>query len=641
MKDQKKHNEGFCGPLPLNEASLAWEKRLLTALAAGAILLLTLHAIAAFSPLGYGWGFHALYFYPIIFKFLFLAAGLLLCLPWKLDKPWSASTPPVLPKNILRGLPVIAACIVFILFWLFRAKTHFLGDGYFVIRCLAQHSPLKFAEPLDDAIHKALFWLIGGGGEKEAELVYAFISCLCGGLYVFLAIRLANLVGKSNGSRAIILLAIIFAGNMQLFCGYVESYSIMHVGILAYCYTAALSLYRNCPILIPSCILTVTASVHLGAASLAPSLFLLMRCHTPGGGNKKRFIAIGRDLASIAAPFLAAAAFFPGAVADLVKHSMEKGGTSLLLPLFSPAAHDQYAVFSIAHILDFCNEILLVSPWAALLLAAVPFASGIKWMFNDRFNLLLFIASLFSLLFTFIINAELGISRDWDLLAFPAVPLTVLGGLIAAESIRGPAVIRRVLLIAAALFIVHTVPWIALNSSARMSLARFEYLTASGTVLQSHYAHEEISIYYRNKGSVDKAIEHYEAGLRSAPQNERLFLGLAFLYSKKGDHARAIEYCKKAIELNRNYAPAYINLAAAHCDAGEYDTAIELLQKVIMYNPRFTDAYIALAKAYKKAGKNKEMKQVLEQAIEINPSLPEAGKMLSEIAQPSLREGIP
>ncbi|MBN1127650.1 MAG: tetratricopeptide repeat protein [Chitinispirillaceae bacterium] len=568
--------------------------------------MVLIHLAAAFIPSRFAWGVHALSFFPLYCRITLPALAIVIVAAshWYVAKG-SCGFHMRQAMFFRHVLFAAAALVAFALFWLLRVKTHFLGDGYFVLRCLEQQSPLRYAEPLDDLMHKALYWVLGGKGPAAAESAYALASALCGAGYVYITLVFAAAIGRSMWGRILFAATLATTGAMQLFFGYAENYTLLHLGILIYLYAAYLFHEGRCSIVVPSILLCLCIASHVAALSLVPSLLFLVVRRTEKAAPGR---IVKRLLLAAIAP-LCLAALFPQAALRLVSHGAARSG-STFLPLFS----GDYAVFSGAHLLDFLNQQLLAAPWPVLLIAALAGACGIRRLYGDRFALFLSCAAICTLGFTFIFNPEVGMSRDWDLMSFPAVVVAVWAAYLAA-ALRGEnAAIQRMVTLCAALLVLHTVPWIFLNASRERSLARFEYLVRSGSVRNPHYAHEELAIYFRERNEHTRAIAHYEKALRIKPDNERFMLSLAYLHSRKKEYARAIEYCEKAIALKPDYAPAYLNLAAAYTDAGRHDNAIALLTRVISFNPSFGKAYTALAKVYERAGQHDEAEKVRKKA---------------------------
>jgi tetratricopeptide (TPR) repeat protein len=83
------------------------------------------------------------------------------------------------------------------------------------------------------------------------------------------------------------------------------------------------------------------------------------------------------------------------------------------------------------------------------------------------------------------------------------------------------------------------------------------------------------------QGHLDEAIQTFEKGLETDPQNLLLLDSLGAAYSLKGDFEPAKKYFLKSLEADPGFIPARKNLAITYFNLGQYDLAAPEFQKLL------------------------------------------------------------
>jgi hypothetical protein len=177
---------------PTDSADITW---ILTILC---FLIIIIHFIASFFPKGRIWGINQWAYFPsgITFPVTFLA--LLFFLPS--FNRFILNIIKALISPLFRRMQkkrhiwyLIISLLFFILFWLLRTKTHFLGDGYLILSSIqSDELAIKWTEFLEYFLHLKAFHLAKSFFNLDAETVYALLSCVTGSIFVFLSFLFAN-----------------------------------------------------------------------------------------------------------------------------------------------------------------------------------------------------------------------------------------------------------------------------------------------------------------------------------------------------------------------------------------------------------------------------------------------------------------
>lgn len=588
-----------------------------------AAAFLGLHVLLAYWRPNPFWGADLLYFYsePLRVVFVLLAILVFVYCARSRIRTLIAALPAALWGNgvrawIVRILLIVLALIGFIAL---QSARHLLGDGYLYLRELdagitqrVDRAPLTFA--LIRLLHDA-----GSALWQTAENTYRVYSYASGVLYLLLAFVTAGALGRSDREKTLAFAFLVTAGYMQLFFGYVENYAFYMPASLLYLLAGLRNLEERAPLFAPALVLGLLIPFHFLFVLFAPSLLILGYY-----GYRRRETSIPRwknvveRLAALCTAPAAAVLVFWIAGFEFDAFLERTGGKHHILPLFSePGFHLPYRIVSFSHVLDFVNLQILSAPAAMM----AVFVFGGK---DFRHHPFLLSAAAVPLFFTFIANPEIGAFRDWDILALPALPLTLWAASALLERRRQderPLRNASVICAAAAL---HTMLWIGLNANPVAAEARYVHLMGGLSGHAGSYGWETLGTYYRLQGRTVPALNAYKRALDANPKNPRHWLSVGIIYCDIGRPDRGIEHLRKATEIQPELAEAHINLGAAYLGTGRHGAAISHLRKAVELQPETALALVNLGAAYNEAGRYSEALEPLHKALEIQPEHPGA-----------------
>ncbi|UCB53132.1 MAG: tetratricopeptide repeat protein [Candidatus Zixiibacteriota bacterium] len=603
-------------------------------------VIILLHLLTMYVAPAYMWGVHFYHFYPPWVGWVLVLLSLTVLIPGvsqflylksenlakRVKKPFDSSSQ---NKSFL-----ILSLLSLPVFWIFRSRLHLLGDGYFRIIDLPE-GRLHLQEWLDAVIHlvvyRAMVKLIPGW---TPELTYAIISVLCGGFFVFLALKLCALLGRTGLGKTLIFFSLISLGSVQLFFGYVESYSILQVVLLAYILLSALYLMRKVSVVPALIAFVVSVGLHVTSLVFAPSLvYLLIKT------NKDRSRKKGSPTKTVSNAFIFAglmvASFLVVSWIFVVATGLEKTGKGIfILPLTATEGY-KFGVFSLGHISEFLNQLLLLSPLSMSLIVLFLLAKIRFNEFRDRLTNFLILATSFALVYLFDFNFTLG-SADWDLRSMPAPFIGLLGILLflrwgekpsAALRLRSGQVHRPpsaardqskaegrlaqdgatlapplgkrfrawgVIFIWFSLF--HTVPWIMINAHSQRSLDRY-------LLIQENDPHPVDETGY-NLYKIARILRFAELDQEIPGMYER------------------------AIARNAYDTLSYFNLAAHYHQIDLYDQAVPVLDTLLKVDPAYPKANWMMGNIYVKW---KEYAKALPYLEEAYPNLADNTDFLYEL----------
>ena len=408
-----------------------------------ASLFLAAHLVSYFLPMDALWGLNFYAQLPLVFGVTaVLAVSLILISPVNLflrritAKAWMPIASK-LPTNLYFAVMAILAMPVF---WLLRIRHLNWGDANILVIGLSQKdAPVLYnwQAPLTVFLHQRLWQLwaeptLGWG----VDTVYAAISVLCGGLFVFIALKLSYALGENFAQRATVAGIILTGGALQLFFGYVENYTIISMGILLFLWMGLRVTRGQSPLWHATLVLSLTNAFHPSTIVLwgAP-LYLAWKQYRAGEAQFAISQAILLPPLLVASTVLSMMEWGNHGLSAFLGDDRPGGGDHIwFVPLSLDAVSEwqRYAMFSWGHFVDWGNEVLLTMPFAAPI---IVLAGAKLWQMRDKLSetwktqtTFFAVASIGYLLLTWLWNADYGIQKDWDLFSPASFAVNVLAG---------------------------------------------------------------------------------------------------------------------------------------------------------------------------------------------------------------------
>lgn len=361
------------------------------------------------------------------------------------------------------ALYTIISLILLLLFWFMRTS-HSLGDANSIVWDVEHGGKfVNMGEPLTHYVYHIAYQITKNVGFDGAKTI-TLVNCLAGSFFVFFLLLFAD----RTKNKAIVLGMILTLGTMQLFFGYIENYSILAAGIMAYIYVSFLYLKNKVDIIVPSFILTITFLAHLSAGFLFPSLLYLYYKRNKFSIFKWDFLKM--SLAIIIPTtivFLAAYGYFGGGVDEYVKEkplgALQGGGDGhTIVALFERTTENEfYTMLSPMHFLEFLGKHILISPFGLFSASLLLFFYYKKTKKQPFINFLI-LMSIFYLVFTFIWNQDLGPYRDWDINSPSAIPYTLLAAILL--NYTGKKERDYTALVMITISLLRILPWVIYNA---------------------------------------------------------------------------------------------------------------------------------------------------------------------------------
>jgi len=577
------------------------------------LLLVLMHLAARYWGTPFLWGVHHLHFFPGWLGWVLTLATVSLFIP-AVNKPVLSLLEPVfsaLGRSVSK-IPkypgfIAAGMICMPVFWFLRTEYFLLGDGCFKLNTLTSGA-ITTTEPLDSIIHHQLYRILAAlFPTADPSLAYTVPSVVCGGIFIFLLLVLADLLGKTSFQKILIFSLLVTLGSIQLFFGYVESYTTLLVAITLFVLLSLLFLQGKVNIIFPFLALVLSISLHVSAVALMPAfLYLVFRKWRIQG---RRFLDVSTLLCLLA---LCGIVFLGIWKATVV---VGKGRTfGQFLPLVATPKM-KFTMFSRAHLIEFANELLLISPAATLLfLFFLLRALKTKSWGHPTLNFML-ISGLSGLLLVFAYNCHWG-SMDWDLMSFPGIFMALFGILSFLSWSGGRTRTRNHGLILIAVSLFHTLPWILVNADGVRSVDRYVMTATNDAHLlcATGGGMWRVGRVLDLAGLAQEAEEILKLGIQRNPNELGCYSYLGeMLHDQEGD-ADAIPYLERALMLKPESAELRLNLARLYLSV-DLEKSIFHLEKVKEQYEHEAPFVIGLAKAYLKTERAEDARVLVQEYL--------------------------
>ena len=480
---------------------------------------------------------------------------------------------------------VVLCAAAGVLFWAFRQRTFFLGDGYLVLRTLpvavaSGDIPASFpTAPFTGLLAAFLFQVSRSIGAADPALAaWQALSILSGMAAVPVVWTLTRPLAADVRERLALSVLIGGSGAAVLFFGYVETYAPAFVMLLAFIAAAQRVREGHGSLLTLSVLFVVLVFLHVGMALFAPVLLLLLGGAARGKRWKDLAVAVLGSAVAVAL-ILVLLSYSP---ARLLATFLRDGGS--FLPLRGTDGwNESYTLFSLWHWIDLLNLHLLVSPFALVLAGGLFAGALVPARYRPPGTFFWIVVAGPPVLWLFLNNFELGLSRDWDLAA-PCAAVIGLGGLAGWLAMMGPSETRtRGVVVMALITVVHTAGWVGVNARGEGSLLRFDALLDFRAISPRAMAiaYEEVGDYRRERRDVHGAVDAFARMVVLDSTNARRWTVLANAEAIAGNGPAARIAYEKAIAWGSVDPETHTNLAIVLFAGGDVDAALGRIRTAV------------------------------------------------------------
>jgi hypothetical protein len=612
---------------------------------------------ASFLPGVRLWGINHLAFYPVPLRIAGLvvaAASFWPCLGEVLFSAFRSLADALSGRRrivLIVTIPILA----FGAFIAFASSTELLGDGLYTANNIQRaarvdrevfHDVLMTPNPvypgteiINLTVSRTAARAFGCSPLAGVRVLNAFIGAVLVCVLLLAARPSPPRPGDSGGAvRAALISLALCSGAMQVFFGYIETYTPLIFFTGLYVLAVHRTLTRGAGLAWPAACAAAALLMHALACLLLPSLALVICWVASKREWSGRFDRACLVLAvvTIGAPFV---------VADVIRLDR------FLLPILGNA--ETYGVLSISHMVDVINELVLLFPGIAVLGAAAAMAVGatrrsVRESIREprraggvvapgappsmRVLVGLFL-TLPSLLFLLFFKPELGLARDWDLFAIAGAGPYVLVYAVLGSAEIPPAcerLVRRVLPPLFAMSVVLFVSWIGVNADPARSAARFDGILSYDRS-RAGYAYESLATLYDELGETVGEIRALEKAVDASP-NPRYLYKLGVAYHDIGEREKAAATFDRCLRMRPEFDPARDALVQLLFSMKRYNELLRVAEEGERIHPRRGAYPFFMGKAYVELGRVPEAVSAFDRCRALNPP-PEVTREIDAIVR--------
>lgn len=523
-------------------------------LAALAVLML----FASLNPEWNLWGLDFIAVLPLWLRVTLVALIVVQAIP-QISRKISDLISRLLFRLTSRQLSVIYFVIlglVFALSFILRSESHILGDGYNVLGNISEPKMMLGTEPLEYIFHRLLaFFFSGPDAALEAYRLASHLAFLI--LFISLYFYFEDKIGLLLSFVIILCFSV-----MQFFFGYVENYTYAFLLSFIFILLAQKDYFKKM-ISIPTIIIFVfSVSFHFRNIIFLPVIFLLSFNRFD---NKWIITSVWGGVlllgVTLGIPALESADIDPALI---------------LLPL-TASSLSKYTLFSGMHIRDMVNILFLNFP---LIILLPIIGKGI----GKRYLVFWATAIIPAILFTCLIDPNIGAARDWDLLSVASAP--IMAALINAF-LSWKAKSRKIAMASVLpllLFaVLHTGSWVFCNSKGEYSYSRIKAIVGN----DEHYSVDYflgtrnrswanvVNVEYKD---INEALRAIKIRFQGDPYDIVNSGNLVTAYLMSGDTASAVQFIRDNWRRFTNHSGIMSQFGAAMIIAREYPDAEEILR---------------------------------------------------------------
>ena len=579
--------------------------------------ILVVFLVASFFPQYRLWGVNWWAYFPGYVPFVLFALGAVAPMVTRAmfkDREWCAGDDRASGDSNSKYF-IIVCCLTVVYgfaFYLLRARTHFLGDGYTALASLASDNPLVKPRGLGEGLlHVWIKSIIGGDAETAALLSFQVISISAGVLFLVAVALVSKWLFERTIDRVLFWLGFASGGYMLLFFGYVENYSlfVLSVGVYSLIGLLVVKGKVNRWLILP--VLGLAVFFHTMGVTLIPSAVYLLVANSKLGNalarlNSKTKLLMGAItvviLVSLFYYFYSTDYFFRFAFVPLLENRFTVEG---------------YTLFSLKHIVDYLNLSILLLPGLPLV-AVTLFFLPLKKVFRQREYHYLLILLVSTLGAVFIFDPKLGMPRDWDLFSFSGVPLVILGYYLVLENRRFIKSYITVTVLSIVLGFLSFFPRVMSQVVPEVSVGHCKNYFELDK-MKNRTARLILITFYRKAGDENMAQLERERWRADFP--EKRLVDSAVVLINTGHPLEAVPLLRRVLQINPLYADAWLNLGTCYTYLQDYDLAIKYLIIANGLNPYNAQFLNDLGAAYLYMANYQRAEKALKQSVSFDTTL--------------------
>ena len=514
------------------------------------------------------------------------------------------------------GALVLLSAAMLLIFYYFRSKALVYGDGFTVLNEADGTEPIillfqyKF-QILSIYFYRYAFYFFKDLTGLEPQQLYSLINAVGGVLGMWALVRISGQITSHKTSRVFVFVGSLTSASVLLFFGYIENYT-WALALALWTVSLAIGYSKRenglIGLLLVACVALMLHMVTLPFVLVA--LMSLFMRSSPSGTY-----LFGIRLAVFNSIIVAG---------SLVLVTLSQVADIDIFVSLVPIAGNPYWILSPAHLLDMLNEFALVASFGVVILIFERFHSWKRAQAIGPIDGILASATLFTLLVTFWIDPGIGAPRDWDLLSFVGLPLTLWAlyrftKIFPAREIPARWIVAVVVILCVQLGAnlyeknrpdlaiarlsalldddIHyqesykqaqrCLPWavILYKSLNRGDLAIEHFKRRLGAIGECHRSCFHLGDIYAEVGEYDSAAKYLEIGTQTMPHDTRVLVNMSIIEKLRGRYVSSVDWARRAVELEPSNVEALTTLGTSLCYCERADESLPYFRQACRLSP--------------------------------------------------------
>lgn len=611
---------------------------------------------------GFVWGFNIFSFLPFWCTLAYLASAAVLI--WlSVKKSWKPAA--IRLGGLMEQKPyhflAVSVGIYLIFAWVLRAATPVWGDGIYIVKnfseALSGQTPLDLRnEPLATVYFYGAAKMLNVTSYEALKDAYLAATMVLGAAFLITLFFIVRNLFEGPSQRFLSFIFLLAFPYMELFFGYMETYGITALAAAIYVLCALLFIRGK-----------------LSFSGVAASFF---------------FMGLTHYLSLLFFPSLLYAGYLDyrkNGLKSLLKGSTVLGSLTLLVLFminfdlqnfyaWTPHSHilpltpgednlarytEPYTLFSAFHFSELLNYFLLLG---GIPLAAIVFTLAMRrdMIFGSGLQNFFLFSGVPMILLTFILKFDLGLAKDWDVMA-PYFPLLALWAAWLISS-QKPERFENSLGLLAAMAIISTLPFLAVHARQETSVKRYVTLFEPRTVsnygfyastmslaLFSHQIGDKqgsVEAWNRYTGlykydpqgyqnlvtnlkslgpaGIPYNLNTFEKWIGNVPTDTSAYYQYAAYcidagnyFFGRGELKGAEAVYRRAVALDPYYDRAHNNLGSVLAQDKQLDSALVHFERAVELNPAYADPYYNIGSIEEERGNLRKAKEYYRKAAEL------------------------
>ena len=550
---------------------------------------------------------------------------------------------------------ILSFIIIFIILYIFRVKSLVYGDGYLISGNLLDLEQIlsegkSYLEILTIYLYYYSVLIFTTVTEQDGVTIIAVLNTFAGALSLFALWSISGLLSNSRATKLFLFVSTLTSSIVILFFGYIEYYPwAVMCSLWGIRYLVGYVKEENG--IIPMLVFSLFALLFhfLSFPLLAVCVYVIIYRSTS--------IKIISQLSLKKITILIIAGL-------LIVYITEQFTIGSIFVSVWYRLNNVYVIFSKNHILDIFNHLLLVAPLILFIVPVLMKKEKQQSTATDINFRVLYLLTIISFLMAFIIDPELGAVRDWDVLAFYAIPCTLLMAYLILRKFESKKFPVWLTFAVGLLAIVHILPniyeknnpnsavlfldtvlwedphyqsnyknanrgiswgYLLWKSENRPDLAK-KYFTRSAKVVESNASPcYNLAMLYYEDNKLDSARYYLKQGHIITPDDPKYLTQISDIENKEKNFLLAKQFAEEALKIDSMHIPAISNLGIAAINLGLFDEAGTAFRKAYSLNPNTFNQINNMALFHM------QTRSIDSSIVYLKESLPFATKQMSEV----------